>query len=180
MTDQKALVGTEALALLQRSEPIRDRRISDVVAVPPDSFGGRVDCERVNFASLTTICTMFHEPVRMVDCHFENLDFYAAYFLQGLLMTGCTVRGRVQFQSGGHNNDGAVQIIDTQFNGFVDFEDCWFTGPVQLRNVSFDAGTNLLGNADSPVTARFDVAPELENVVGELDSRTFRGRHPGR
>lgn len=174
MTVPKALGGKEAITLLQRREPIRDRRISGDVVVPPDDFAGRVDCKRVHFDSFTAICTLFHEPVRFVSCHFEHLDFYAAYFLQGLLMAGCTVGGRLQFQSGGHNDDGPVQIFDTQFNGFVDFEDCWFTGPVQLRNVSFNAGTNLLGNANSPVSAKFDVGPELEGVVGALDSRTFR------
>jgi len=91
-----------------------------------------------------------------------------------MVMQGCVVHEFVRFQSGGHNDEHEFAIIDTRFESFVDFEDCWFTGPFRLENVTFAAGTNLLGNLDTPVPVSFDVPPIITNTRGTLDMDTYR------
>jgi len=120
--------------------------------------------------------TAFDQGVReyFTKCgHLRFLDFYAAYFLCGFTMDQCVVEEQLSFQSGGHNDNGVFRISDTTFRSFVDFEDCWFTGSLHLQNVTFEKGTNLFGNKNTPMEVSFDVTPELANVSGSLDLNTF-------
>lgn len=159
---------------LRDSRPIRASRITERVAIPPDPFRGQVSCDGCYFTFFAATCAQFDEPVTFTDCKFDCLDFYATYFLKGLTLDGCVVSDRVVFQSGGHNDkDHPFTIIDTRFDSFVDFEDCWFTGPTRFENVIFTQGTNLLGNQNTPVAVSFDFVPELVNVEGTLNLNTY-------
>jgi len=90
-------------------------------------------------------------------------------------MDGCVVSDHVTFQSGGHNDkDHPFAIINTHFDSFVDFEDCWFTGSFRLENVVFTQGTNLFGNKDTPMAVSFDFEPQVANVQGTLNINTYK------
>jgi hypothetical protein len=105
---------------------------------------------------------------------FQSCCFYAAYFLRGIAIVKCDFRGPDSSQSGGHNaKDCDFTITDTGFDGFVDFEDCWFTGPVVVRNSTFRVGTNLLGNMETPVNVSFDFLPAISDTVGDLNINTY-------
>jgi hypothetical protein len=56
----------------------------------------------------------------------------------------------------------------TTFGGFVNFFDCWFTGPVVIRRCRFEGGTNLLGNGGQSVAVQFDVPPAIEENLRNL------------
>jgi hypothetical protein len=103
-------------------------------------------------------------------CEIGNAELFSAYFLAGLSVAGCTFTGRVDFQCCGHNRSGtAVRLQDSRFLGFVNFFDCWYEGPFQVRGCAFEGGTNLLGNRGEPFEVQFDVQPELMGNTGTLD-----------
>jgi len=132
-----------------------------------------VYCEECEFLELVATCVVFESHVTFLNCQFTKLDFYGAYFLSGLTFRGCTVKKSLSFQSGGHNNERAFSIFDSNFESFVDFEDCWFTGPLHVENVVFAAGTNLLGNNNTPMEVEFKTTPVFTNVTGKLDTDTY-------
>jgi hypothetical protein len=88
---------------------------------------------------------------------------------KGLTIANCTV-AEPQIMFGGHNKDGSVLIQDSAFQSFADFYDCWFMGPVILKNVRFEKGSNLLGMVGEPYQVKFDVEPVMENIFGNLHS----------
>ena len=157
------------------ARPIRNKNITDRIALKPDLFSGVVKCRGVRFASFAATFTFFDEPVTFENCQFVHLDFYATYFLKGLTITDCIVNDRLTFQSGGHNyKELSITITNTRFDSFVDFEDCWFTGPFTLQNVIFAQGTNLLGNQNNPMAVSFDFEPKITDVEGKLDVNTYK------
>ena len=159
------------------ARPIRDTQINDRLVIDPDPFLGTINCIACQFTYFSATCAQLHEPVTFANCQFDYLDFYATYFLKGLAMNGCVVSDRVTFQSGGHNDkDHPFAITNTRFESFVDFEDCWFTGPLRLENVVFTQGTNLLGNQNTPMAVSFDFEPEFVNVEGILNINTYNQR----
>jgi hypothetical protein len=92
-----------------------------------------------------------------------------AYFFAGLRVAGCTFESPVDFQCGGHNEgEHEVVLYATAFRGFVNFFDCWFRGPVVVRDCRFEGGTNLLGNRGQPYEVHFDVPPVIEDDEGNL------------
>ncbi len=54
-----------------------------------------------------------------------------------------------------------------KFHKFADFFDCWFRGPVILRDVEFVEGTNLMHENAGWVS--FEVPPIIERVSGRTD-----------
>ena len=163
----------EVLQAFRKGIAIRNSKVDDEVKVFMNPFSGTIDCENCQFRSLATTGAQLETLVRFIRCSFESLDFYATYFAGGLIMEQCTIDNELTFQSGGHNKH-PIMISDTTFNSFVDFEDCWFTGPIRLQNVRFAMGTNLLGNEHTPLAVRFDVPPDLEDVRGELRKDTYQ------
>ena len=127
------------------SRPLRDLHVADSLSIAPDTFQGEIKCIQCQFSRFEAICTVFNNPVSFTGCHFDVLSFYAAYFLKGLEIDGCEISAPLTFSSGGHNSKSMpITITNTRFKSFVDFEDCWFTGPLRLENVEFMQGTNLL------------------------------------
>ncbi len=157
------------------ARPIRDKTITDRVAIAPDTFRGAVNCEGVRFSSFMATCTCFDEPVTFANCQFDNSDFYATYFLKGLTVADCNVKDRLLFQFGGHNHqEMPMAITNIRFVSFVDFEDCWFTGPFTLQNAVFAGGTNLFGNQNSPLAVSFDFEPTIADVQGKLNANIYK------
>lgn len=163
-----------AIQSFRDAKSISDAHIIDHVAIAADTFRGLVHCNHCRFAKFTAPCTHFDKTVTFANCQFEYLDFYATYFFKGLVINECRVSNQLTFQSGGHNGkEHTFAITNTRFDSFVDFEDCWFTGPFRLQNVVFACGTNLLGNQNHPLAVRFDLPPEIANVEGALDVNTI-------
>ena len=96
--------------------------------------------------------------------------FHACCFLAGFSARDCHFRSRVDLQWRGHNKNGSLfRIENSQFDGFVDFEDAWFMGPVIVRGCAFHGGANLLGMRGQPNQVTFDVEPIIEFNTGRLD-----------
>jgi hypothetical protein len=105
----------------------------------------------------------------------DELELAGWYFIRGMTISNCTFIREARILFGGHNKDGPFLIQDSTFCDFVDFTDCLFMGPVVLKNVQFQKGTNLLGMEGQPYRVSFDVAPILKNVTGELRSNRWFG-----
>jgi hypothetical protein len=171
----RTLSTEEVVELLRRGEPVRDARVSDPldlrVLCDGDSLRVPVRLAGCHLSVLSAVCVQFHEPVVLEDCTLEAAPgaFFAAYFLGGLQISRCSFRSGVDFQCGGHNQGPRTVLIeDTTFEGFVNFLDCWFTGPVMVRRCRFEGGSNLLGNKGRPFAVQFDVPPVVEDDVGDL------------
>lgn len=113
----------------------------------------------------------FRHPVELDHCRFRKANFFGSHFLGGLSIRRCIFGGRVDFELGGFNDpDRMVLIEDCVFEGFANFFDCWFRGPVIIRNTRFERGTNLLGIHGMPGEVKFEVRPVVEGVEGRLDA----------
>jgi hypothetical protein len=167
----------EVVACLREGRAVRDARVAAVVKLSAlwEPGGHRVrvpvqfsDCElqRVEAAGAE-----FEAPVVLERTRVRHgASFWGGYFFGGLRVEACRFEADVDFQCGGHNGDGAaIVFLDTAFEGFVNFFDCWFEGPVEVRRCAFPGGTNLLGNVGEPFQVRFDVPPVIEGTTGALD-----------
>lgn len=170
----RIVAASEALETLRRGDALRDSTVIGDLSLRP-------------LAEADVVRT----PIRVEDCHIERLEgewlrfdagvavanstvgvmsFTSAYFPCGLDLIACAVAGAVDFQCGGHNAGGhAFQLVRCEFREFVNFFDCWFEGPVVVRECRFEAGSNLLGNVSRPMQVQFDVAPVIESNIGSLD-----------
>ncbi len=113
---------------------------------------------------------VFYEaPVEWISCTFKRIEIGAgAYFTKGLVCRDTEFLSEILYDSGGHNSANTPILFGrVKFHKFVDFFDCWFKGPVILRNVEFLEGTNLLDGEHGWVT--FEVPPVLEGVRGPVD-----------
>ncbi len=164
---------TDAIARLRENRELVRATIMDPMTFL-DIVNHDVQCTDCHFECLSASCAQFFRSVRFKRCTFQYCIFYATYFYQGLVITDCEFKTRVNFQSGGHNAKESVFMIkDTVFHDFADFEDCWFTGPVTIDKVEFRSDTNLLGNAETAMQVTFDYAPIIENTQGSLDTNTY-------
>lgn len=164
----------EALEELRRTGELVDAVLDEPLhlrALPGDEYStGAHRFLRCSLSSLVGHFLEYAGAVSLEDCQVGELDMSASYFLAGLLIRGCTFTGLVDFQCGGHNRDGTVvRFEDTVFQRFVNFFDCDFDGPIELRRCAFEAGTNLLGNRDQPFMVGFVVAPVIEECTGSVD-----------
>ncbi len=138
---------------------------------------------------------VIRSPVTMVDTVLDKLDagfitfeapvalervtilgfclLHASFFLAGFTAVDCRFEQGADVRWGGHNKDPhAFRLERCEFDEFVDFEDEWFQGPVEIRGCSFHGGTNLLGNQGQPFVVSFDVPPVIESNTGNLDLDT--------
>ena len=84
----------------------------------------------------------FYEMVKLTHCRVTRADFKQAYFYSDLLIDRCTFEEH--FYGCGIQNDGRVGIHDTRFNSGATFQGMNLRGEVDLVNVSFPGGTDLL------------------------------------
>jgi len=95
---------------------------------------------------------------------------HSCFFLAGFTAVRCRFRSGVDFAWGGHNKDGSLFCLeDSEFDGFADFNDDWFEGPVKIRGCAFRGGANLQGLKGQPNHVTFDVEPIIESNTGRLD-----------
>lgn len=160
---------SEAAALLRDNRKLRHARVTKPIKFI-DEVEHEIHCTDCHFEMFDAGFARFKGHVRFKRCTFQNCSFYSAYFSKGLHVSACEFDTGVQFASGGHNaKDCNFEIRDSVFHGFVDFEDCWFNGPVIIDSVDFRDGTNLLGNVNTHLQVTFDFAPIIENTQGQLD-----------
>jgi hypothetical protein len=175
----------EILGLLRRGEPVREAEASGPldlrVLCGGDDLRVPVRLAGCRLWRLDADCVQFHQPVILEGCVVESeASFFAAYFLAGLRVESCTFQSGLDLQCGGHNRGGhKITLAGTAFEGFVNFFDCWFEGPVVVRGCRFGGGTNLLGNQGRPYGVRFDVPPDVEGNWGDLSLDVgVTGRRP--
>lgn len=169
-----AMDASHALDLLQSGQPLQGVHVDtldlgsfwghgqDEVRVPIIVRDSRID-------ALDSSCLAFHQRFIFERCHLGNVVCFATYFLAGAQFIECTFDGPVTFECGGHNEPPASFILnDCTFADFVNFFDCWYPGPVDIRRCHFVAGTNLLGNVNQPFVTSFDLPPLIEDNTGTL------------
>jgi hypothetical protein len=171
---RRSITAAGALAELQRNGVLVDVTVTEPLPLralcADDELNQPIRLTRCSVSDLEGPCIQFAAPVVFEECEFGSAELFAAYFLAGLTVAGCTFMGRVDFQCGGHNRGGAaVCLEDSRFLGFVNFYDCWYEGPFQTRRCAFEGGTNLLGNRAQPFEVQFDVQPELTENSGTMD-----------
>jgi hypothetical protein len=113
----------------------------------------------------------FEEPVSLENVTvLGDCILHSCYFPAGFSAVRCRFKRGVDFRWGGHNQNGATfRLEDCEFEEFVDFEDDWFKGPVEIRGCTFRGGANLLGLLGRPLQVTFDVHPIIEFNTGNLD-----------
>lgn len=84
----------------------------------------------------------FYEMVELVGCRIGAAHFARAYFYSSLLIEDCAFEE--SFDGRGIQNDGRVVVHNTVFNGWAEFSDVSLHAGVDLVEVSFRGGTNLL------------------------------------
>jgi hypothetical protein len=84
----------------------------------------------------------FYELVELVGCRIAAAHFAQAYFYSGMLIEDCIFEG--DFHGRGIQNDGRMVIHNTIFTGWAEFSSISLRGKVNLVDVSFPGGTNLL------------------------------------
>jgi hypothetical protein len=84
----------------------------------------------------------FYEMVELVGCLVIAAHFQQAYFYSSLLIEDCVFKG--DFEGWGLQSEGRVVVHNTVFSGWADFRAVGLRGRVNLVDVSFAGGTNLL------------------------------------
>jgi len=162
---------------LQKEKEIKDRIIKEEINIDNliADLNKRNVKKQISFINceITSIKSMlieYNKPLKLKNCVIETADFHANYFMDGLLIERCEFKSAVDFQCGGHNkSDKFISMKNSKFNGFVNFFDCYFGGPVEIVNCEFAEGTNLLGNKNKPYEVYFEVKPILKKNVGNLN-----------
>lgn len=154
------LVGQQIEAALNLTELVVDDNITVPITIR--------DC---TIDSIDGSHCQFSEPVVLDNVVIlRDTSFFASYFFAGVHIRRSQFGGTLDFQCGGHNKGTNQFLLDgCQFAGFVNFFDCWFEGPVIVRECRFRSGSNLFGNDGQPYAVRFDVCPVLKANSGALD-----------
>lgn len=162
--------------MISLGQPVKNSSIQNLDLYNKSLFEGEQVRTQVIFESciLSNVdftILEFYEQVVFRRCEVISAGFHGAYFYKGILIEDCEFHDILYFDCGGHNESPhIVKIYGTGFNGYVDFFDSWFMGPVEITNCSFKAGTNLLCDTNG-----FDILPLLENNTGNLHLENERG-----
>jgi hypothetical protein len=84
----------------------------------------------------------FYEAVELLECQVAAAHFKRAYFYSSLLVEDCTFEG--DFEGQEMQSDGRLIVCNTTFAGWAEFGDMNLRGEIDLVDVSFPGGTNLL------------------------------------
>jgi hypothetical protein len=84
----------------------------------------------------------FYEMVELIGCRVAVAHFAQAYFYSILLIEDCIFEE--DFAGRGIQSDGRMVIHNTTFTGWAEFDEINLRGNVNLVDVSFPGGTNLL------------------------------------
>jgi len=84
----------------------------------------------------------FYEMVELVGCRVAAAHFRQAYFYSDLLIEDSVFEET--FHGWGIQSDGRIVIYNTVFTGWAEFDNASLRGKVDLVDISFPGGTNLL------------------------------------
>ncbi|WP_286862267.1 MULTISPECIES: hypothetical protein [Sphingobacterium] len=115
-------------------------------------------------------CFELNTEIIIENCVIEEFNIHSCWFVKGLTLRCCIVKGYIDYQMGGHND---VPLIFDQniFADFFNFFDCEFNAPIVFTNNIVMKGTNLLGNIGEGFENRFNKGWEAKNNLGALNLR---------
>jgi hypothetical protein len=104
-------------------------------------------------------------------CIIRVFDLTSCYAKGGMIMNDCEFIDDIGlFRWGGHNpRNKPIKITNCVFHGFVDTEDAFFNGPVEISNCRFLKGSNFLANKGQPNGTFFALNPIIKKNEGVLD-----------
>jgi hypothetical protein len=139
--------------------------------VSEDEIQVPITIQGCQIQSLSAACLVFKAKVAISKSTIKGgCSFFATYFLAGLEIVDSEFEGEVDFQCGGHNAPGCpVKLCRCAFHDFVNFFDCWYTGPLEITDCQFCKGSNLLGNVDKPYGVSLDASAMIERNTGDLN-----------
>ena len=151
--------------------PIEDARLENPLSFSELFVDGFCDkpivLNNCEFYDLDLSMIQYKYPVVLSKTIFHKVSFYGSYFLKGIIIKDCNFNSLVDLMHGGHNSEESkFSLINNTFEDFVDFEDSWFQGPIELVQNRFNKGTNLLLDGQLGVT--FDNPPFLKDNKGGL------------
>jgi hypothetical protein len=84
----------------------------------------------------------FYDMVELVDCRIVAARLKQAYFYSSLLVEDCVFKG--DFDGRSIQSEGQILLHNTVFAGYADFGGISVRNQIDLLDVSFPGGTNLL------------------------------------
>jgi len=164
------ITAERAKDLLVDNNPLVDFYISGNLDITDfDICEKQIYIENCIVDNFTAMSVQFLSKVELINSEFKNCIFTFAYFTEGLKIQNCIFQKYLDFQCGGHNKkDNFIEITNSIFQGFVNFFDCIYEGPVKIKDNDFMEGTNFLAkNIACPVS--FEIKPITVNNKGKLD-----------
>jgi hypothetical protein len=161
------LSSIEAKAILENGTPLENSTIIGVLNLDfGNDWNKKIVFENCTIENLSCIMIQFKKRITFRHCLLKKASFNFCYFLGGLTIENCSFQSYLDFEAGGHNDlEENILIKDNYFERFVNFFDCWFTGPISVINNEFIKGTNILSK-DQYLTV--DIPVFSENNVGDL------------
>jgi len=144
----------QALKRLSIGESIQDTRVTGLLDLDPLVVSRWLcgeDMRGIYQPIILHHCTLdgldlegrtFYEMVELVGCRIVAAYFKQAYFYSSLLVEDCVFER--DFEGQGIQSDGRMVIHNTVFAGHADFSGISLRNRVNLLDVSFPGGTNLL------------------------------------
>ena len=176
MTGRETISGQQATELIRNHQSIRDKVVIGTINLTElidESEKLSLIIDNSLIEELTASSVMFKKQVILRSSTFRTCDFTFTYFLGGLIIADSIFESYLDFQCGGHNEkEKTIEIVNSTFNGFVNFFDCIYNGPMIIKNNRFQKGTNILGNQGKPFVTQFDSVLEINNNLGPLTSRS--------
>jgi hypothetical protein len=171
--DRETISGDEAMELIKNNQPIIDKVVVGQINLTnflDDSNNFSVIIDNSAIDELLANSVNFSKQVILRSSTFKKCEFQFTYFLGGLLIKDSTFDSYLDFQCGGHNQPQIrIEILNNEFNGFVNFFDCIYNGPVTIKNNEFKRGTNVLGNKGKAFETQFDLELEITDNRGQVD-----------
>jgi len=161
---QRVMAPLQVLEHLSLGEPIQSVRITGLLDLDPLVVGRWLcgeDLRGIYQPIVLRRCVLdgldlegrtFYEMVELVGCRIVAAHIKQAYFYSSLLVEDCVFQGG--FEGRGIQSDGRVVVHNTVFAGYADFAEASLRGQVNLVDLAFPGGTNLLRTLVSNSRAR--------------------------
>ena len=148
---------------------INDSYIQGKLSIENENFDHEIYIENSILENFSGSMTRFKQRVTFSNCKFLNCEFVSSYFFGGLKIENCVFKNYLDFQTGGHNQNGnKVDITNNTFEGFVNFFDCIFEDQVTIIKNYFLKGTNLLGKPHN-VSVSFEKGKKIIENTGTIN-----------
>jgi hypothetical protein len=145
---------TQVLERLSIGEPIQNVRVEGLLDLDPlvvsrwlcgEDMRGiyqPISLRECILGGLDLEGRTFYETVELIACRVAVAHFKQAYFYSNLLVEDCTFEE--SFNGQGIQSDGRMIVHNTVFAGWAGFASLSLRGRVDLVDVSFPGGTDLL------------------------------------